>query len=110
METPPPRPPDEAPPKLPKWRRTRGHGCVLVPHVNVRRLSGETITFKPPAAAGADWWMTSVLVLQIADALGGLVPLDLKLIDPSDRSILNEDSCVNTTELVVVVVAEQNQS
>ena len=82
---------------------------MLVPHVNVRRLSGETITFKPPAT-GADWWMTSELVLQIADALGGLVPLDLKLIDPSDRSILGEDSFVNTSELVVVVLAKQNQS
>ena len=80
-----------------------------MPHVNVRRLSGETITFKPPAT-GADWWMTSELVLQIAEALGGLVPLDLKLIDPSDSSILVEDSFVNTSELVVVVLAKQNQS
>ena len=75
--------------------------------MTVYRAAGEAMTFEP-AGSSADDWMTSTLLLQVADAVGGL-SFDVKLMEPAKRIPLTPDDCVTTDELAVEVEAKQNQ-
>ena len=87
-----------------------GYGRVLVPRVTVYRASGAAMTFEPPTPS-PDEWMTSTLMLQVADALGGLMaPFDVKLVVPSSHLLLTGDMHVTTDQLAVVVVDKRDQS
>ena len=69
------------------------------------------MTFEPPMQSSPDEWMTSTLMLQVADALGGLMaPLDVKLVVPSNHLPLTGDMHVTTDQLSVVVVDKRDQS
>ena len=66
--------------------------------------------FEPPTPS-PDEWMTSTLMLQVADALGGLMaPFDVKLVAPSSHIPLTGDSHVTTDQLSVVVVDKRDLS
>ncbi len=52
--------------------------------------------------------MTSTLLLQVSDAVGGL-SFNVKLMEPSKRIPLTANDFVTAEELAVVVEANQNQ-
>ncbi len=103
MQTPPVKPPLDAPPHAPKLVcRGQGYGRVLVPSVKLYMASGATIGPLVPPPRLADDWRTSMLQLQVAEILG--IALDfVRFIDMSSHEFVSNDQCVTNDTLLVVV-------
>ena len=105
MQTPPVKPPADAPPPAPKVGRSEGYGQVLVPSVTLYMASGSVIgPLKQPRHA--EDWSTSMLRLQVGEILG-ILPLEsVRFMDMNNRECLSNNHCVNSDLFLVVSMPE----